>query len=360
MNMLKKYWKPLLVTSLVALLPIAVGLLLWDKLPDMMNIHWNASGQADGTAGKAFAILAMPLILLALHLLCFFLTAVTNRRNDQTPKAMTLALWITPVISNMSMALLYTSALGLEPNFGLLTMVPMGLLFMVIGNFMPKFRRNTTMGIKVKWTLADDENWNATHRFGGKLWFWGGLLIVLLSLIPSTWMILVDFIILMVITIVPVVYSWRFHRAQIAAGKEITPYKSPLGKWVWLFVAALTVFLFFIMFTGSITYEMDAETLTVDSNFYAPLTVRFDEIDAIEYREEAIHGSKEMGFSSARLLMGGFRNEEFGGYTRYTYTSADTCIVITSDSRVLVLAEKTEDGTQALYEAICEQIEAVK
>ena len=358
--MLKKYWKTLLITSLVTLLPAAVGLLLWDKLPDIMNIHWNVQVQADGTAGKAFAIFAMPLTLLALHGLCFFLTAVTNRSNDQTPKAMTLALWIVPVISNMSMALLYTSALGLEPNFGLLTMVPMGILFMVIGNFMPKFRRNTTMGIKIKWTLADDENWNATHRFGGKLWFWGGLLIMLLSLIPSYWMILVDFIIIAVMCIVPMVYSWKFHKAQVAAGKEITPYKSPMGKWAWVFFAALAFFLVYIMFTGSITYEMDGEKLTVDSSFYSPITVPFDEIDTIEYREESVSGSKEMGFSSARLLLGGFRNAEFGGYTRYTYTGADACIVITSNSRILVLGEKTEEGTLALYEAICQQVEAAK
>ena len=358
--MLKKYWKSLLITSLVTLLPAAAGLLLWDKLPDMMNIHWNVSGQADGTAGKAFAVFTMPLILLGLHWLCVFLTEITNRKNDQTPKAMTLALWIVPVISNLSMSILFTSALGLEPNVSLMMMVPMGLLFMVMGNFMPKFRRNTTMGIKVKWTLADDENWNATHRFGGKLWFWGGLLILLLSLIPFPWMILVDFIIIAVIAIVPVVYSWRFHKAQVAAGKEITPYRSPLGKWVWLFIAALAVFLVYIMFTGSITYEMDAEALTVDSNFYSSITVRYDEIDAIEYREASIPGTKDMGFSSARLLMGGFRNEEFGGYTRYTYTGADAHIVITADSRVLVLSEKTEADTRALYEAICEQMEAVK
>ena len=155
MTMLKQYKKTLLITSALILLPIAVGLLLWDQLPATMNIHWNASGEADGAAGKGFAIFFMPLFLLGMHWFCALITHLTNRGNDQNEKAMKIVLWMMPILSNVITCAMYAAALGLEINMGKIIFAPMGILFIVIGNFLPKVRRNSTLGIKTAWSLAD-------------------------------------------------------------------------------------------------------------------------------------------------------------------------------------------------------------
>ena len=314
--MIKKNLKKLLLTSAVILLPMLAGILLWERLPDTMNLHWGVDGQPDGGAGKAFAVFFPPLLILAAHWLCMFLSAKDLK--NQTVKALNLALWICPMLSLVTHSLLYSVALGLEFNRKLLLFVPMGILFMVMGNYMPKFRRNATMGIKTVWALADEENWNATHRFGGKVWFAAGLLIIAIGCLPWNWAAVLNFILLLGSAFAPVVYSWRFYRKKKAAGKEIPVYRSPYGKWVWLFLAVLAVFLFAVMFTGSITYTFGNDALTVDSDRWNPVTVAYEQIDSIEYREEAVDGEREWGFGSARLLLGSFNNDEFGGYTRYT------------------------------------------
>ena len=354
MNMIKKHLKQLLLTSAVILLPMVAGLLLWDRLPNTMNIHWGVDGQADGTAGKAFAVFFPSLMILAFHWLCMIISSKSLK--DQPPKALALALWICPIISFVMHSILYTAALGLDFNLKLVLFVPLGILFAVIGNFMPKVRRNANMGIKTTWALADDENWYATHRFGGKVWMAGGLLIIAFSCLPWDWVIPVIFVAIFAFAFAPMIYSWNFYRKKKASGKEVPVYRSPYGKWVWLFVAVLAVILVLVMFTGSITYTFSEDALTIDSSNWNSITVAYEDIDAIEYREETVDGSREWGYGSARLLLGSFRNEEFGGYTRYTYTGKGSCIVLTVEGKVLVIADRDNESTKALYEALVEKI----
>ena len=82
----------------------------------------------------------------------------------------------------------------------------------------------------------------------------------------------------------------------------------------------------------------------------------YDKIDSIELRETAPVGTREWGFASARLLMGFFDNEEFGSHTRYSYVGTDAYIVLTCGDKVLILNAKTEEATQALYEALSARI----
>ena len=354
--MIKKYGKILLISSLLILLPIAVGLVLWDKLPDTMNIHWNAAGEADGTAGRGFTIFFIPLLMLAMHWFCVFMYHITNQNNDQTDKAMKIVLWIIPVLSNTVMAAMYAISLGLEFDITRIIFIPMGILFIVIGNFMPKVRRNASMGIKTPWALADDENWYATHRFAGKVWCFGGILMLPLCFLPSVWGFVVMFVAIFALALSPAVYSWWFYKKQQSAGKEIKPFRYPGGKLAWIIPAILVPVLVIIMFTGSITFELSEEALTVDATFYSPLTVSYEDIDSVELREGNAPGHRDWGYGSARLLLGGFSNEEFGGYTRYTYTNSDSHIVIKAGKNVLVIADQNKEYTQILYENLCQKI----
>ena len=70
-------------------------------------------------------------------------------------------------------------------------MFGIGVLFMIIGNYLPKCKQNYTMGIKLPWTLDDEENWNRTHRFAGFLWVAGGVVIAINAFLKWEWLFLV-------------------------------------------------------------------------------------------------------------------------------------------------------------------------
>ena len=72
--MFKKYKLQIIVSSIVILLPVLFGLLMWDNLPDIMTTHWGADGTADGFSGKVFAVFGLPCVLLAVHLICLLFT----------------------------------------------------------------------------------------------------------------------------------------------------------------------------------------------------------------------------------------------------------------------------------------------
>ncbi|MGN0573860.1 MAG: DUF1648 domain-containing protein, partial [Acutalibacteraceae bacterium] len=73
--MIKKNKIKIIITSLLTVLPIAAGLILWNRLPEKIPTHFNAAGEPDGTSGKAFAVFGIPLFLLAVHLFCVFMTS---------------------------------------------------------------------------------------------------------------------------------------------------------------------------------------------------------------------------------------------------------------------------------------------
>jgi len=323
--MLKQHKKTIILTSLLTLLPIPVGLLLWNRFPETMAIHWGITGEADGYASPGFAVLGLPLIMLAVQWLCIFFTARDKGNQGRNQKMLRLVLWIIPIISNLSLLGLYAFALDVEFSPVVWTVVPMGLLFAIIGNYMPKTRMNSTMGIKVPWTYSSEANWNATHRFAGKVWVIGGILVALCGLLPHLWAVSGMIVFTVVLCVLPIVYSYRFYKKEKVEGKvQSTGYSATdkkILKGSGIFLIVMTVFLLFVLFYGDISYSFREDYLLIDSNMYSDYIVYYDTIDHVEFREGNVPGLRVGGYGSFRLLMGYFENEEFGTYTRYTTTN---------------------------------------
>ena len=117
-------------------------------------------------------------------------------------------------------------------------------------------------------------------------------------------------------------------------------------------VAAVLVLVVGLMFTGDIEIRYDEDAFTVEADYYQDLTVEYDSLDHIEYRETDRAGVRTFGFGSARLLMGQFKNDEFGTYTRYSYTKSDSCVVLTAGENTLVLSGPDEAATRVIYEEL--------
>ncbi len=209
--MIKKNIKILVLTSVVILLPILAGVILWNKLPDSVPIHFGPNGEPDDYAGRAVAVFVMPLVMLAFHWICMLGTAADPKNANIDGKALGLVLWICPIISLLVNGVIYVTALSITINIMMIFGLFFGCLFVVIGNYLPKCRQSYTLGIKLPWTLNDENNWNRTHRFAGRLWTVGGLLTIVTAFLGDAFIfVFLGLVLLMVI--IPTVYSYCLYK----------------------------------------------------------------------------------------------------------------------------------------------------
>lgn len=206
--MLKKNKTMIIITTLVALLPILVGLLLWDQLPEQIPSHWGIDGEVDSWSSKSFAVFFLPLMVAGIHLVCVFASSLDPKHHAYEGKMLQLVLWICPVLSLVISSLVYTYALGydfLDVPFIMCLLV--GIAFIIVGNYLPKCRQSYTMGIKLPWTLDNEDNWNRTHRFAGPIWVVCGMIIMVSAIFGGAflWVMLAAFLVMI---FAPTVYSY--------------------------------------------------------------------------------------------------------------------------------------------------------
>lgn len=207
--MIKKNLPKLIITSLITLIPILIGVILWDKLPDQVPVHWNMSGEVDDYATKTQAVFAMPLVLVAFQWICVLGTSLDPKKQNISDKIFTLVLWIIPIISLLCNSMVFATALGHKVSVEIIMPLFMGALFVVIGNYLPKCKQSYTVGIKIPWTLDDEENWNKTHRLAGFLWVIGGVIIMSTAFLGAFWLF---FVVLIPMVLIPFIYSYCLYK----------------------------------------------------------------------------------------------------------------------------------------------------
>lgn len=359
--MFKKNKVKIILSSIIILLPILFGIIMWNDLPDIITTHWGADGVADGYSGKFIAVFGLPTILLVLHLLCLLFTFLDKKQKEQSQKALGLIFWILPAISLFVNGIMYRAIFGWEFNLAFFMPALLGIMFLFMGNYFPKIKQNKTLGLKISWTLNNEENWNKTHRFTGKLWVICGFALLLSIPLPLTSIIWVSLCIIAVAVLVPIAYSYSVYKQHQKAGiVYAAPEKSKADK----IAARITVIIVpliligtaFLMFTGSVTIRCEDTALTVDATYWTDLTVDYSEIDTVEYRKNFDVGARASGFGSAKLSLGIFQNDEFGSYTLYAYTGAKDYIVLTSGEKILVIGLIDAAETQAIYNALLQKV----
>lgn len=143
-----------------------------------------------------------------MQLFCAVMLRADPKKQNISEKMVQLILWICPAVSLFAGLSIYLSALGFAINVSRLGMVFVGLIFIVIGNYLPKCRHNYTVGIRLPWTLDNEDNWNHTHRFAGYVWIIAGvvtLLSVFLSHAAVVWVAAI-----FVASLSPLVYSFVY------------------------------------------------------------------------------------------------------------------------------------------------------
>lgn len=209
--MSSKNKKTLILTSIVILLPILIGILLWNKLPDSMATHFNFDNAADGYREKWFAVIIEPFILLALHLIMAMIIAADPRKKNISSKVYGITIWIIPASSLALAVVIYPYNLGIHFNISLFIGIFMGITYIIVGNYLPKTRQNYTIGFKLPWTYANEENWNKTNRLSGVINIVIGILIIINAAI-GLFNIFYSLLVAVIIgSLIPLGYSYFLH-----------------------------------------------------------------------------------------------------------------------------------------------------
>ena len=208
----KKEW-PLF---LVILLPFIYLGYLWPQLPDKVPLHWNINGEINRYGNKAELII-IPILLPLLTYVIFLLVPKIdpkNKLNKMGNKLQSLKVLLTIFMSALALFILYSvknQSLA-NPNY---TILGIGVLFIILGNYFKTIQPNYFIGIKTPWTLENETIWKETHRMAGKLWFVGGLIIVVASLVLDNKLNLTVFLIVTgIITVIPIVYSYILFKKE--------------------------------------------------------------------------------------------------------------------------------------------------
>lgn len=210
--LLKKEW-PLI---LIILLPFIYLGYLWPHLPDKVPLHWNINGEIDRYGNKAELIIIPILLPLLIYIVFLVIPKIDpkNKLNKMGNKLQSLKALLTIITSIIALFILYSVKIQNLPNPNY-SILGIGVLFVILGNYFKTIQPNYFIGIKTPWTLENETIWKETHRMAGKLWLIGGLVIIFTSLVLDNKSNLTLFLIITgIITVIPIVYSYLLFKKQ--------------------------------------------------------------------------------------------------------------------------------------------------
>lgn len=188
-------------------------LILYPRLPEVVATHWDFNGEVNGYSSKP-TLLFLSLLPLLLLLLFQVIPKLDPRgrnyqKHEKAYDAMILSTTLLMIgvtwVTNLSALHYAVPVEGLVP-------VGVGILFLVLGNYMPQIRPNYTFGIKTPWALENEWVWKKTHAFGGKVFCFMGILMILSGLLPGKWLTLLTIVIVIAGTLWMYVYSYLMYK----------------------------------------------------------------------------------------------------------------------------------------------------
>lgn len=195
---------------LIVLVPFIYLAYIWNDLPQTVPTHWNWKGEIDDWGNKSTLILITFLLPGLMYILFTIIPFIDPKKKIQTMgnKYHNLKFLMVLFMSGLAMFIIYSTKTQSLTNPSII-LLAIGLLYMLLGNYMKTIKANYFIGIRTPWTLESETVWKSTHKLAGKLWFIGGLLIVISSLTTSKGFNSKLFItVTILITLIPFIYSY--------------------------------------------------------------------------------------------------------------------------------------------------------
>ena len=200
-------------SGLILLVMFAIAVWAWPQLPAdaRVPVHWNINGEPDRYGSKFEALFVIPFISAGLVVLFTFIPRIDPRRAHlaQSRRAYLISWGVILIFMLLTHIVVTLNILGQEIDVVSFIGVGLGVLLLVLGNYMGKIRSNYMFGIRTPWTLSSELAWNKTHRLGGKLFVLAGVLTILGAILDNPTLTFgVMFGSIMVAAIVPIIYSY--------------------------------------------------------------------------------------------------------------------------------------------------------
>lgn len=192
------------------ILTVFASVFFYNNLPERIVTHWNFAGQPDRYGSGKIQTVIFTLLIIGMYLL-FLLFPYFDPKKERYQQFSKIYHIFKNMILTLVVAIYFVMGLnGLGYNLPVGVIMPglIGLFFIVIGNYMGKIKMNWFMGIRTPWTLSSEVVWNKTHRFGGKMFIFAGLMMIAQIFLPLNWRLPVFIISLAVIILGTIGYSY--------------------------------------------------------------------------------------------------------------------------------------------------------
>tara|TARA_E500000318_G_scaffold110628_1_gene126672 strand:+ start:6344 stop:6991 length:648 start_codon:yes stop_codon:yes gene_type:complete len=200
----------------IVLLPFLYLAYVWNQLPEQVPLHYNIKGEVDRYGDKSELILIPFLLPVLIYLIFLAVPYIDPKKQIQKMgnKYHNLKLVLTTFMSALALFIIYTGKNQSFANPNIIFLV-IGVLYLILGNYFKTIKANYFIGIRTPWTLENETIWKATHKLGGKVWFVGGLLVIICSLLLDKEINAKVFLgITVIIALIPIIYSYLLYRKQ--------------------------------------------------------------------------------------------------------------------------------------------------
>ncbi len=212
--------KPTLKTEAISftmvIASIVTSLITYNKLPKQVISHWNFSGTPDGWASREFHSMLFPAIITGMYVLFLFLPSLDPKKDRYQDFIKVYNLFRTVFLVVFYLIFLLATLANLGYSISIAKTVPLiiGLLMMLIGNYMGKIKNNWFMGIRTPWTLSSENVWNKTHRLGGWMFVLFGLIMIATPYLNKSLGLAAFALGIVAVTIIPMGYSYILYKRE--------------------------------------------------------------------------------------------------------------------------------------------------
>ncbi len=200
--------KKIIFAIILCLFPIIYGSFFYNKLPEMLPTHFNFQGDIDKYSTKFSVIYIQPLILSIITLFMYIMTKLDPRKISTNNKALVISFFIFPLVSNLMVVLSITKGFGYSYSVPKIVLLVISIIFILLGNYIPKVPKNYILGFKMPWTLEDEDNWIKTNKVGGICFIICGIMGII-SIFTNMYIFFIGVVILVVF---PTIYSYYIYK----------------------------------------------------------------------------------------------------------------------------------------------------
>lgn len=215
-NPIKPTLKTEIIPLILILITIVASFYFYANFPEQVPMHWNIAGQVDGWGSKTTGAFVLPGIIVAIYLMLLLIPNLDPKKDRYEQFVKVYHIFKNYLIAFMVLVYLVAglAGLGYDVPVGLIIPIGIGILFILIGNYMAKIKMNWFMGIRTPWTLSSEEVWNKTHRMGGKIFMLGGILIGFTGIAPLTWRLPIFIFTIILLVFGTMGYSYFVYRQE--------------------------------------------------------------------------------------------------------------------------------------------------